>query len=42
MQTFVYAAELTPDETDGGFVVTFVDFPEAIYNVPRNLDSELG
>ncbi|ETX06020.1 MAG: hypothetical protein ETSY2_19570 [Candidatus Entotheonella gemina] len=30
MQTFVYAAKLTPDETDGGFVVTFVDFPEAI------------
>ena len=30
MQNFVYSAELTPDETDGGFVVTFVDFPEAI------------
>lgn len=30
MQTFVYAAEFTPDKTDGGFVVTFVDFPEAI------------
>lgn len=30
MYTFVYAAELTPDATDGGFVVTFVDFPEAI------------
>ena len=30
MQSFVYPAELTPDETDGGFVVTLVDFPEAI------------
>jgi antitoxin HicB len=25
-----YPVTLTPDETDGGFVVTFVDFPEAI------------
>jgi antitoxin HicB len=30
MQSFVYPAELAPDEKDGGFVVTFVDFPEAI------------
>ncbi len=30
MQHFVYPASLTPDEHDGGFVVTFVDFPEAI------------
>jgi len=30
MQSFVYPAALTPDEKDGGFVVTFVDFPEAI------------
>ena len=30
MQSFVYPAELTPDEKDGGFVVSFVDFPEAI------------
>lgn len=26
----VYAATLTPDEEDGGFVVTFRDIPEAI------------
>jgi antitoxin HicB len=25
-----YPVTLTPDETDGGFVVTFVDLPEAI------------
>lgn len=30
MQTFVYPALLTPDEDDGGFVVTFRDLPEAI------------
>jgi len=29
MRAFVYPAKLTPDE-DGGLVVTFVDFPEAI------------
>jgi antitoxin HicB len=27
---FVYPATLTPDEADGGFVVTFRDWPEAI------------
>jgi antitoxin HicB len=27
---FVYLAALTPDEADGGFVVTFRDWPEAI------------
>jgi antitoxin HicB len=27
---FVYPAALTPDEADGGFVVTFRDWPEAI------------
>ncbi|MEE8523413.1 MAG: type II toxin-antitoxin system HicB family antitoxin [Thermoanaerobaculia bacterium] len=27
---FVYPATLTPDEADGGFVVTFADVPEAI------------
>jgi antitoxin HicB len=27
---FVYPVNLTPDETDGGFVVTFPDVPEAI------------
>jgi antitoxin HicB len=30
MQHFVYPALLTPDEHDGGFVVTFPDLPEAI------------
>lgn len=30
MQHFVYPASLIPDEYDGGFVVTFVDLPEAI------------
>jgi antitoxin HicB len=30
MQHFVYPASLTPDEHDGGFVVTFADLPEAI------------
>jgi antitoxin HicB len=27
---FTYPVTLTPDEIDGGFVVTFSDFPEAI------------
>src|SRR3990167_1659783 len=27
---FRYPVTLTPDEADGGFVVTFVDIPEAI------------
>jgi antitoxin HicB len=27
---FMYPIDLTPDTTDGGFVVTFVDIPEAI------------
>jgi antitoxin HicB len=30
MDQFVYPAMLTPDPQDGGFVVTFVDVPEAI------------
>ncbi len=30
MQTFGYAARLAPDPDDGGCVVTFRDFPEAI------------
>jgi antitoxin HicB len=30
MDQFVYPAALTPDVQDGGFVVTFVDIPEAI------------
>jgi len=27
---FMYPVTLTPDQTDGGFVVTFTDIPEAI------------
>ncbi|SRR5712691_12676199 len=30
MDQFVYPAALTPDAQDGGFVVTFMDVPEAI------------
>ena len=30
MQNFIYSATLTPDEEDGGFVVTFRELPEAI------------
>ena len=30
MHSFMYPATLTPDKEDGGFVVTFVDLPEAI------------
>ncbi len=30
IQEFAYPAALTPDEVDGGFVVTFPDLPEAI------------
>ena len=30
MQRFVYPATLTPDNKDGGFVVNFIDLPEAI------------
>ena len=40
MDQFVYPATLTPDAQDGGFVVTFVDVPEAITqgdNVPEAL-----
>lgn len=30
MQTFVYPARFDPDASDGGYVVTFRDLPEAI------------
>ena len=30
MQSFVYPAILRPDKDDGGFIVRFVDLPEAI------------
>ena len=31
-----YAATLTPDQEDGGFVVTFRDIPEAITQGKRS------
>jgi len=30
MQSFIYPATLIPDNQDGGFVVKFIDLPEAI------------
>ena len=30
MQNFVYPASLRPDKDDGGFIVRFIDLPEAI------------
>ena len=30
MDRFIYPANIIPDDEDGGFVVRFVDFPEAI------------
>ena len=30
MQNFIYPVKLTPDEKDGGFVVTFPDITEAV------------
>jgi antitoxin HicB len=30
MERFVYAAQAIPDQDDGGFVLQFVDFPEAV------------
>jgi antitoxin HicB len=30
MQGFIYPAKLTPDKVEGGFVVRFIDLPEAI------------
>ena len=30
MQGFIYSAVLTPDDEEGGFVVKFIDLPEAI------------
>ena len=30
MSRFSFPAKFTPDESDGGFVVTFQDLPEAI------------
>ena len=30
MEQFVYPAHFTPDAQEGGFVVTFIDLPEAI------------
>jgi len=30
MENFIYPARITPDDKEGGFIVTFIDFPEAI------------
>ena len=30
MQSFIYPVNLTPDKDDGGYVVKFIDLPEAI------------
>ena len=30
MENFIYPAKITPDKLEGGFIVTFPDFPEAI------------
>jgi len=39
MQHFVYPASLTPEEYEGGFVVTFPDLPEAITQGDDTLDA---
>jgi antitoxin HicB len=39
MQHFVYPASLTPEEQDGGYVVTFPDLPEAISQGDDTLDA---
>lgn len=38
---FTYPVTLTPDEVDGGFVVTFDDFPEAISQGETMMESLL-
>jgi antitoxin HicB len=40
MLNFIYPAKLTPDKDDGGFVVMFRDFPEAITQ-GENIDDAL-
>lgn len=40
MQSFIYPVTLTPDNEDGGFVVKFIDFPEAITQ-GENVDDAL-
>ncbi|MDY6862107.1 MAG: type II toxin-antitoxin system HicB family antitoxin [Thermodesulfobacteriota bacterium] len=41
MQNFIYPATLTPDNDDGGFVVKFIDLPEAITQ-GENVDNALS
>lgn len=40
MRSFIYPVILTPDDEDGGFVVKFIDFPEAITQA-ENVDDAL-
>jgi len=40
MQSFIYPVTLTPDNEDGGFVVKFIDLPEAITQ-GENVDDAL-
>ncbi len=40
MQSFIYPVTFTPDNEDGGFVVKFVDLPEAITQ-GENVDNAL-
>ena len=42
MKAFIYYATLTSDKKDGGFVVTFKDFPEAITQGENIEDSLLN
>ena len=41
MQRFMYSGILTPDEEEGGFVVRFVDLPEAITQ-GKDVEDALG
>lgn len=41
MQDFIYPAKLTPDEEEGGFVVNFIDLPEAITQ-GKDVEDALG
>jgi antitoxin HicB len=41
MQGFIYAAKLQPDHTEGGFVVRFIDLPEAITQ-GKDVEDALG
>src|ERR687888_133074 len=42
MDQFVYPATLTPDVQDGGFVITFVDVPEALQQAADCLEEAIA